>query len=168
MAQIIATRSYLKDFIGLGANQAGTDRANSIIAEVLDYPANLFELSEDDGVKTLFQNDRNPAGTEPHPGWIAPKLNPQNITDPRVARSDQDIPAICEQSLNIAAYGANNFTSVERKLTAESLSRSRLREFKSHKQMVKNHNNTESLPELSKTFTIMKLLYQMPNHLREM
>ena len=33
--------------------------------------------------------------------------------------------------------------------------------------MVDNHNDPESLPELSKTFTIMELLYQMPTHLRE-
>ena len=34
--------------------------------------------------------------------------------------------------------------------------------------MVENHNDPESFPELSKTFTIMKLPYQMPNDLREM
>ena len=33
MAQIIATTSYLKDIIGLGANQAGTDSANAIITK---------------------------------------------------------------------------------------------------------------------------------------
>ena len=33
--------------------------------------------------------------------------------------------------------------------------------------MVNNHNDTEPLPELSSTFTIMKLLDQMPTHLRE-
>ena len=65
MAQIVATRSYLKDVIGLGYNQAGTDQANAITAEGLDYTANLVKLAEDDGVKTLFQNVRKPAGTEP-------------------------------------------------------------------------------------------------------
>ena len=41
MAQIVATHSYLKDNIGLRANQAGTDHSNAIIIEVLDDPVNL-------------------------------------------------------------------------------------------------------------------------------
>ena len=53
MAQIVATRSYLKEVISLGSNQSGTDRANTIIAEGLDDPANLVELAEYDGVKIL-------------------------------------------------------------------------------------------------------------------
>ena len=96
MAQIVDTHSYLKDVIGLGANQAGTDRANSIIAEVLDDTDKLVELAEDDSVKTLFQNVSKPEGTEPQPGWITPNPNPQNITAPRFVRSGQEIPAICE------------------------------------------------------------------------
>ena len=32
--------------------------------------------------------------------------------------------------------------------------------------MVDNHNDPELLPELSNNFTIMKLLDQMPTHLR--
>ena len=70
MAQIVATSSYLKNVIGLGSNQAGTDPANLIIAEGLDDRNNLFELSEDDGVKTLCQNFKKPVGTKPHPGDI--------------------------------------------------------------------------------------------------
>ena len=54
MAQIVATRSYLKDVICLRSNQAGTDRGNAIIAQVLDDRANLAKLAEDDVVKTLF------------------------------------------------------------------------------------------------------------------
>ena len=168
MDQIIATRSYLKDVIGLGANQVGTDCANTIIAEGLDDPANLVELSKYDGVKTLCQNVRRPAGTEPQPGWITPNPNPRNLTAPRVTRSGKDIPTICKQRLNIAAYGANIFTSVGRQVTAASLSRSRLREFNRHKQTVVNHNGTEPLTELSKKLTILKLLDQMPTNLREM
>ena len=44
MAQTVATHSYLKDVIGLGANQAVTGCANSIISEGLDDPSNLVEL----------------------------------------------------------------------------------------------------------------------------
>ena len=91
MTQIIAPRSYLKNVIGLGSHQAGNDRENEIIAEVIDYPANFVKLSEDDSVKTLFHNVRNPVGTEPQPGWTTTNPNPQNLTAPRVARSGQDI-----------------------------------------------------------------------------
>ena len=42
MTQIVATHSYLKSDIGLGANQESTNRANTIIAEGLDDPTNLF------------------------------------------------------------------------------------------------------------------------------
>ena len=76
-------------------------------------------------------------------------------------------PAIYEQSLNIVAYSANIFMSVGRQVTTASLPRSRLRKFKRHKYMVYNHNDPKSLPELIKTFTIMKLLVHMPNHLRK-
>ena len=65
MAQIVATCSYLKDIIGLGTNQEGTDRAKKITTKELTAPANLVKLVEDDGVKILFQNIRKPSGTEP-------------------------------------------------------------------------------------------------------
>ena len=50
MAQIVTTHSYLKDVIGLGSNQEGTNCANKIIAEGINDLANLVELAEDDGV----------------------------------------------------------------------------------------------------------------------
>ena len=68
--------------------------------------------------------------------------NHRNLTTPRVARSGQDIPAIFEQRLNIAAYGADIFTSIGIQVTAATFSRSRLSEFKSHKQMINKHNDT--------------------------
>ena len=123
----------------------------------------MVELAEDDIVKTLFQNFRNTAGTEPQPGWNVPNPNTRNLTAPMVARMGQDIPVICKQSLNIAAYCANMFKSVGRQVTAARLSRSRLRKLKKYKQIVDNHNDPESLPELIKTFTIMKLLHKMHN-----
>ena len=45
MDQIVATHSYLKYFIGLGDNQAGTDHENTIISEGLDDPSNFLELA---------------------------------------------------------------------------------------------------------------------------
>ena len=54
MDQIVATRFYLKDAIGLRSNQAGTNRANAIVSEGLDDPANLAELEEYGGLKTFY------------------------------------------------------------------------------------------------------------------
>ena len=48
------------------------------------------------------------------------------------------------------------------------MTRRRLACFKSHKAMIDNHNEPESLPEISKTFTIMKYLDQIPTHLHAM
>ena len=58
--------------------------------------------------------------------------------------------------------------SVGRNFNDASLSRSRLSQFKRHKQMADNQNYPESFPILRNIFTIIKLLDHMTNHLREM
>jgi len=47
------------------------------------------------------------------------------------------------------------------------LSHNSLKELKKHKEGVKNHDNLDKFPELSKTFTIMKMLDQFLTYLRE-
>ena len=47
------------------------------------------------------------------------------------------------------------------------LSRNRLKELKKHKEGVKNHDDLHKFPELSKTFTIMKMLDQFLTYLCE-
>ena len=169
MADLAALRTYLKDIIGLGATTTrGTERANAIIEEGLESISDLVDLSHDDGVKTLCQNVRKPAGSVPQPNWIAPNPNPQNIRAPMIARSGQSIPTICEQRLTIAAYGAKIYRSIGRQITTASLNRERLREFQQHYEMIQNHTEPDSLPELSKTFTVQKYLDQLPTYLREM
>ena len=115
MDQIVATCSYLKGVIGLGANQEGTNFANVIIAEGLGNPANLVKLEEYEGVKTLCQDVRNPEGMEPQPVWNAPNPNPWILTSPRVARLGKYIPAISYKMLNIAVYGDNILRLLEDK-----------------------------------------------------
>ena len=168
MATEAATRTYLKDVIGLGNNDEGTAKANAVIAEGLDDLADLYELSEDDGIKRLCSNVRKPSGTIEDPSWVAPDPNPAGETAPLIPRTGHAIPAICEQRLALAAYGAKLYNSVRRPVTSAILNRSRLREFKNHKNMIDNHNDPESLPEISKSYTIMKFLDQFPTHLREM
>ena len=168
MAALQATRAYLRTVIGLGANAEGTARANAIIDEGLNDLEDLYELADDDGVKTLCANIGKPAGTVPQPGWRAPVPNPNNLRAPQVPRPGHTIPAMCEQRLALAAYAAKIYNSVGRTVNGNILSRRRLMSFKSHKEMVENHNEPESLPDISKTFTVMKYLDQLPTHLREM
>lgn len=167
-AAVQATRTYLRAVIGLGINPEGTARANAIIDEGLDNLEDLHELADDDGVKTLCANVRKPAGSIPQPGWVAPNPNPNNLQAPRIPRPGQTIPAMCEQRLALAAYGSKIYNSIGRTMNSNALTRRRLTCFKSHKDMVKNHNEPEALPEIGKTFTIMKYLDQLPTHLREM
>ena len=168
MATEAATRTFLRDIIDLGNNEEGTIKANAIIAEGLDDLADLYELSEDDGIKTLCANVRKLSGTIPDPNWLELDPNPGNLTAPMIARIGNSIPAICKQRLNLAAYWAKLYHSIGRPVSSAVLSRSRLREFKNHKAMVDNHNDPEDLPEITKSYTVMKFLDQFPTHLREM
>ena len=167
MVTVAATRTYLRTVIGLGNDPQGLERANAIMAEGLDNLADIFELSEDDGIKILCASVRKPAGTVAQPGWVAPNPNPNNLVAPQVPRAGQVIPAICEQRLTLAAYGSSIYESTSRPIDPASLSRNRLREFKAHRTMVENHNNPESLPEISKSYSIMKYLDQLPTYLSD-
>ena len=68
MVTAATTRTYLRNVIGLGNDPQGLERANAIMAEGLDNLADIFELSEDDGIKILCASVRKPAGTMPQPG----------------------------------------------------------------------------------------------------
>ena len=137
------------------------------MAEGLNNLADIFELAEDDGIKTLCASVYKPAGTMAHPGWIAPDPNPNNLVVPQVPRIGHVIPAICEQRLTMAAYGASIYKSIGRTIEPACLNRARLREFKAHRTMVENHNNPESLLGISKLYSIMKYLDQVPTYLSE-
>ena len=86
MVTVAATCTYLRTVIGLGNNPQGLERANTIIAEGLDNLANIFELTEDNGIKILCASVRKPAGTMAQPGWAAPIPNPDNAVAPQVPR----------------------------------------------------------------------------------
>jgi len=169
MADLAALRTYLRDIIGLGATTPiGQERANAIIEEGLESISDLVDDSHENGIKTLCQNVRKPAGTIPQPNWVEPIPNPQNLTPPMVPRPGQSIPTICERRLVIASYGAKLYRSIGRDITTASLNRERLRELQRHQEMVENHKEPDALPELSKSFTVQKFLDQLPTYLREM
>ena len=167
MVTIAAMRTYLRTVIGLGNDPQGLERANAIMTEGLDNLADIFELTEDDGIKILCASVRKPAGTMGQPGWVAPNPNPNNVVAPQVPRVGQVIPAICEQRLTMAAYGSTIYELISRPIDPASLNRARLREFKAHRTMVENHNDPESLPEISKSYSIMKYLDQLPTYLSD-
>ena len=162
-----ATRTYLRTVIGLGNNNEGTERAKTIMIEGLNDLADIHELADDDGIKTLCASVRKPAGTIPQPGWVAPNPNPNQLAAPQVPRTGKVIPAICKQRLLMAAYGASIYESIGREITPAGLSRARLKQFKLHKAMVDNHNDPQPLPDISKTYSTMKFLDQLPTYLSE-
>ena len=167
MVTVAAMRTYLRTVIGLGNDPQGLKRENAIIAEGLDNLADIFELTEDDGIKILCVSVCKSAGTMAQPGWVAPVPNPNNDVAPQVPRVGQVIPAICEQRLTMAAYGSSIYESISRPIDLPSLNRTRLREFNTHRTMVENHNDPESLPEISKSYSIMKYLDQLPTYLSD-
>ena len=85
-----------------------------------------------------------------------------------IPRTGHTIPTMCEQRLKVAVYGAKVYASIGRNITTESLNMDRLREIQRHYEMIKNHTEPDSLPELSKSFTVQKFLDKLPTYLREM
>ena len=162
-----ATRTYLKTVIGLGNNAKGEERANVVIFEGLDDLAEISELADDDGIKVLCSSVQKPAGTMPQPGWVSPVPNSNQQTAPQMARIGKVIPAICEQRLMLAAYGAAIYDSIGRTIDPESLGRARLRRFKLHRTIVENHSENRNLPDISKSYTVIKYLEQLPTYLQQ-
>ena len=157
MAGIVELRNYLQNIIGLGADAQGLERANAIIDEGISSMDDFADFDKEDMV-TLCTSVRKPGGTIP---------DPANATR-TIANPGHSIPSMCESRLILAAYGASLYTLINRlPITANSLSRNRLKQFKLHRDMVENHTSPEDLPEISKNFGIMKFLDQFPAFLRE-
>ena len=155
-AAVPIIRQYLRTIIGLGADPLGLERADAIIDEGIASMEDLAEFDKDD-IVTLCTSVRKPGGLITDPNNIL-----RQITNPGTS-----IPSICESRLILAAYGARMYTMIGRAVTSDSLSRARLREFKLYRDMVDNHTSPDSLPEVNKSFGIMKFLDQFPAYLRE-
>ena len=124
MADIAALRTYLRDPIGLGTDAAGTAKANAVINEGIGSIDDLVDLNYDKGIKTLCMNVRKLAGTIPDPNWIPPVPNNAGIMPPQISRPGSQVPAICEQRLTLAAYGASLYHSIGRDIDTANLTRS--------------------------------------------
>ena len=159
MAAATATiRLFLRDVIGISDVAGGNvhARRDAIRNEGLFVMDDLSEFDEED-IKVLCSSVRKPGGTVPDP------------TDPnrRIPNPGYNIPAIAEKRLRLAAYGARIYKMVGRGISPESLSRDRLREFENHKRAIDEHEDSESMPPVSKVNGIMKALDLIPIHLRE-
>ena len=151
-------RNYLRNQIGLGTDAQGQLRADAIIAEGIGSMSELAEFGKDD-ITTLCTSVRKPGGT-----IVDPADATRTIPNP-----GQSIPSMCETRLILAAYGASIYTLIDRlPILPNMLSRTWLKQFKLHKDMVDNHTSPEDLPEISKNFGIMKFIDQFPAYLREM
>ena len=56
----------------------------------------------------------------------------------------------------LTAYGAEIYETIRRPIDPNSFLMNQVKQLKHHKTTIENHNNPDSLPELSKTFGIMK------------
>ena len=158
MATAAGMRAYLRDVIGL-TDTAGVDpnaRRDAVRNEGLDSIQDFIEFDEE-GIRTLCASVRKPGGT-----IIDPTDGTRRIQNPGIS-----IPAIAEKRMKWAAYGARIYDLIGRPITADGLSRARLREFEDHFRVVNEHEDPENLPTISKTFGIMKALDALPVHLRE-
>ena len=85
MTDIVALRTYLRDPIGLGNDASGTEKANAIITEGISNIEDLYDLKEDEGIKTLCRNVRKPAGNIPDPALVVPVPNNLGLVTPNIS-----------------------------------------------------------------------------------
>ena len=66
------------------------------------------------------------------------------------------IPSIYEKRLKSAMYTSNIYDMIDCGITRESMSRTRLRLFEQHDQLIEEHEDPEKLPTISRTLGIVK------------
>ena len=129
--------NYLKNVIGLRT----AERVRTIREHGMENFDTLAELEADD-VKGLIHAARR-------------------------ADSRLIISALIEKRCKLACYGARIYTMIDRRVTAASLSLSRLKEFEDHRKIVEGHKDpTDEIPKVSKSYGIDKALDMLPNYLR--
>ena len=142
-------RTYLKHEIGLSTDE----QANAVMAEGISDLGSFALFSKDD-IKTLYISVRKPGGTIPDPNVTVAV----GATRPTISNPGFRIPAICESRLIDAAYTATLYDMIGRPITEATLAAVLIREFRIHRQLVKDHKEPESINSISKSFTVMKAL----------
>ena len=153
-----AMRNFLGGIIGIADSTGANihDRRDAVRNEGMQTIDDLAEFEEED-VKILCASVRKPGGTIADP----------NDATRQIPNLGHSIPAIAEKRLKLACYGARIYRLLGRAITADGLNRDRLKLFEQHQATVKDHQEPENLPPVSKTFGIMKALDVLPNYLRE-
>ena len=157
MANAAGMRTYLRDVIGIGDP---LERREAVRLEGLETIQDFAEFEKED-VETLCASIRKPGGTIPNPNAGNPGA-PPTIPNP-----GYPIPAICEKRLISAAYTAKIYAMIGREINMTTMNRERLNKFDAHKKLVDEHEDPERLPQVSKTFGIIKAMDLIPGHLRE-
>ena len=146
-AQQGAMRSYLRDAIGIGDPVARR--------QVIQDEGHFTKFDKED-IKTLCLSVGKPGETIPNRNAAAPRA-PAMIPNPGFS-----IPAICEKWLVSAAYTARIYEMIGRTIDPASMNQARLKKFDAHQ-----HKDPEKLPQVGKTFGIMKVIDSVPGHLRK-
>ena len=157
MADAASFRTYLRDVIGVTDPR---QRREAVQEQGLDTISDFLEFDKD-GIETLCSSVRKPGGTIPNPNANVVGA-PATIPNPGYS-----ISAISEKRLIAAAYTANLYDMIGRAITAETMSRSRLKAFDKHRVLIKEHEDPEKMPMVSKTFGIVKAMDLVPSHLRD-
>ena len=150
-------RTYLRDIIGV---PDPIERRQAIQDEGLGVIADFAEFEKED-IETLCTSIRKPGGTIPNPNAGAANA-PATIPNPGFS-----ISAICEKRLIAAAYTAKIYDMIGRNIDHHTMNRERLKLFDAHRLLIKQHEDPEKLPQVSKTFGIVKAMDLVPGHLRE-
>ena len=87
---------------------------------------------------------------------------PATISNPAFS-----VSTISEKRMVAAAYTAELYDMVGRDITADSMFRSRLKAFDKHRALIKEHEDQEKMPAVSKTFSIVKAMDLVPSYLRD-
>ena len=156
-AQQGAMRTYLRDAISIGDPVA---RRQVIQDESLNLITDFTKFNKED-IETLCLSVRKPGGTISNPNSTAPRAP---ATIPNLGFS---IPAICKKRLVSAAYTARVYEMIGRTIDPTSMNRARLKKFDAHCVLMEEHKDPEKLPQVSKTFGIVKAMDLVPGHLRE-
>ena len=105
-------------------------------------------------VSTLCQAIRRPGGQL--------RQGNRNINNP-----GQQVGMLSESRLTLAVYAAGLYSSINRVPQGENMTMSHLEYLRLHKSAIDSYTIPAALPELSKSFSIMKALESFELHLRE-
>ena len=157
MAAANAMRTYLRDVIGIADMTVGAanQRRVAVQEEGLELIEDFLEFDEE-GIKVLCNSVRKPGGTIQDPTDAT-----RVIPNPGFS-----ISAISERRMKQATYVARIYNLINRVIDHNTMSRERLRFYDEYKRMVEDHEDPERLPEVSKSFGIVKAMDLVPGHLR--